>query len=308
MKEKRTKLPAGSAGDYERTAVRVSNVGIVGNAVLTAFKLLAGIFAGSGAMVSDAIHSGSDVFSSIIIIIGVKLSGKASDETHPYGHEKFESVAAIVLAIILCFTGLFIGHTAIEKLTAAESGAELTAPGLLALIAAVVSIVVKEAMYWYTRYFAKRIGSSGLMAEAQHHRSDALSSVGSLVGIYGARLGFPKADPIASLVICGFIVKASYNIFSDAIEKMVDHSTGRELNGAICACAERQDGVLGVRSIRGREFGSKAYIDLEIYADGGITLTESSRIADGVHSAIETEFSSVKHISVRAIPAPERTE
>ncbi len=143
-----------------------------------------------GAMISDAVHSASDVFSSIIVIIGVKISAKDSDRDHPYGHERFECVAAIVLAVTLIITGLFIGHTALEQITAGSSQ-QLTVPGLLAMLAAVVSIIAKEAMYWYTRFYAKRLDSGALMADAWHHRSDALSSVGALIGIAGARMGSP---------------------------------------------------------------------------------------------------------------------
>ena len=191
MSNKSEFLSSVSKEEFESTAVRVSNVSIIGNTVLTVFKLAAGIIAHSGAMVSDAIHSASDVLSSFIVIIGVKLSVKDSDEDHPYGHERFESVAAIILAVILCITGLFIGHTAIEKLSEGSLDS-LQSPGVLALVAAAVSIVCKEAMYWYTRLFAKKLDSGALMAEAWHHRSDALSSVGSLIGIWGARAGHPS--------------------------------------------------------------------------------------------------------------------
>ena len=290
---------------FEQTAVRVSNISIAGNTALTLFKLFAGFAAHSGAMVSDAVHSASDVLSSFIVIIGVKLASKESDEAHPYGHEKFESVAAIILAFILCFTGLFIGHTAIEKLRAMPESGEALIPGVLALVAAAVSIIVKEAMYHYTRRIARKIGSTALMAEAWHHRSDALSSVGSLIGIAGARLGQIWFDPVASLFICGFIVKAAVNIFSDAIEKMVDHSCSEELRSGIVSCARQQPGVIDVKSLRTREFGNKAYVEIEILADGNISLKEGSRIADAVHAAVEQKYKTIKHITVRAVPADE---
>ena len=185
--------------DFEKTATRVSLVSIAGNAVLSLFKLLAGVLAHSGAMISDAVHSASDVLSSIIVIIGVKLSVRAPDKEHPYGHERFECVAAIVLAVVLAVTGLLIGYKAFGSI---EGRGTQPMPGVLALVAAAVSIVVKEAMYWYTRFFGKRLNSASLMASAWDHRSDALSSVGALVGIAGARMGHPVMEPIASLVIC----------------------------------------------------------------------------------------------------------
>ena len=297
-----TRIDSAAAQDsFEKTAVTVSAVSIIGNAVLSLFKLLAGIFASSGAMISDAIHSASDVFSSVIVIIGVKMSAKASDREHPYGHERFECVAAIVLAVILCITGLFIGYTVIGQIIAGNTEEE-TVPGVLALAAAIVSILCKEAMYWYTRYFAKRLDSGALMADAWHHRSDALSSVGALVGIAGARMGVPVLEKIASLVICVFIVKAAYDIFKDAISKMVDRSCSEETEREILQCAAQQQGVLGVDLIQTRVFGSKIYVDIEIRADGKITLAESHEIAEQVHDAIENRFAKVKHIMVHVNP------
>jgi len=288
--------------NFEKTAVKVSMVSIVGNTILSLFKLFAGIFAHSGAMISDAVHSASDVLSSIIVIIGVKFAVKDSDKDHPYGHERFECVAAIVLAVILVVTGLFIGVSAAEKL-AGEDGGELAVPGMLALIAAVISIVSKESMYWYTRFYAKRLDSGALMAEAWHHRSDALSSVGALVGIAGARMGLPAWDPIASLIICVFIAKAAYDIFKDAIGKMVDQSCSEEMEGELLQCALGQSGVLGVDMIQTRVFGNKIYVDIEICADGALTLWEGHEIAERVHSAIEERFEKVKHIMVHVNPA-----
>lgn len=286
---------------FETVATRVSMVSIIGNLILSLFKALAGILAHSGAMVSDAVHSASDVLSSIIVIIGVKISAKDSDEDHPYGHERFECVAAIVLAVILLITGILIGLEALENVLGGNYGS-LEIPGALALVAAVVSIVTKEAMFWYTKGYADRYDSGALRADAWHHRSDAFSSVGALVGILGARLGFPVLDPVASLVICGFIAKAAYDIFKDAVDKMVDHACDQDTETAMCGCACQQEGVLGVDLINTRVFGSKIYVDLEIRADGNKTLSQGHEIAQRVHDAIELEFPKVKHIMVHVNP------
>lgn len=286
---------------FEKTAVRVSMLSIIGNAVLSLFKMIAGLLANSGAMVSDAVHSASDVFSSIIVIIGVRISAKESDKDHPYGHERFECVAAIVLSVILLVSGLFIGHTALEEITSKDVQ-DIAIPGVLALIAAVVSIICKEAMYWYTRHYAKQLDSGALMADAWHHRSDALSSVGALIGIAGARMGFPLFDTIASLVICAFIFKAAYDIFNDAISKMVDRSCSEETELEILGCVAAQEGVLGVKSIQTRVFGNRVYAEIEIFADGGLTLSESHAVATRVHDAVEESFSKVKHITVCVEP------
>ena len=293
-----------STNDFEKTAVKVSLVSIIGNAILSVFKVMAGILANSGAMISDAVHSASDVLSSIIVIIGVRLSSKDSDRDHPYGHERFECVAAIVLAVILLISGLFIGHTAIEDIRAGNTK-ELTVPGMFALIAAITSIVCKEAMYWYTRFYAKKLDSGALMADAWHHRSDALSSIGALVGIVGARMGFPLMDTVASLVICLFIVKAAYDIFKDAIEKMVDRSCNDETEEEMLQCACDQEGVLGVDSIQSRVFGNRIYVDITILAEGSIPLTQSHAIARRVHDALEERFEKIKHITVCVKPMDE---
>lgn len=290
-----------TAEQFEKEAVRVSNVSIIGNVILSLLKLFAGVVANSAAMVSDAIHSASDVFSSIVVIIGVKLSAKDSDEEHPYGHERMESVAAVVLSVVLAITGLFIGHAAIEKLTSGVYE-ELKMPGVLAAMAAIISIVCKEAMYWYTRHYAKMFDSGALMADAWHHRSDALSSIGSLIGIVGARMGYKWLDPLASLVICIFILKAALDIFMDAMKKMVDHSCSKEVSDAITECAKKHPDALGIAGIQTREFGNKIYVDLEVFADGNISLKRSNEIAEQIHDSIESEFSKVKHIAVAMKP------
>lgn len=290
--------------EFEKTATRVSTVSIWGNMILSLFKLLAGILAHSGAMISDAIHSASDVFSSIIVIIGVRLSARESDEGHPYGHERMECVAAVVLSAVLLITGLGIGLSAVEHIIeyARKGAGTLQIPGILALVAAVISIVTKEAMYWYTRYYARCIDSSALMADAWHHRSDALSSVGALVGVAGARMGVAILDPIASLVICLFIIKAVYDIFTDAMDKMVDHSCDQQICQAMEECILKQEGVLCIDLLQTRIFGNKIYVDLEIGADGDRTLWEAHGVAENVHNAIEQQFPKVKHIMVHVNP------
>ncbi|WP_195985756.1 cation diffusion facilitator family transporter [Clostridium sp. D33t1_170424_F3] len=286
----------------EQTAMHVSRVSILGNVLLTAFKLFAGIFARSGAMLSDAVHSASDVFSTVVVMIGVKLANRASDKDHPYGHERLECVAAILLAALLFATGIGIGANGVEHIVNGTHGG-LAVPGALALVAAVVSIVLKEAMYWYTRAAAKKIHSSALMADAWHHRSDALSSIGSFVGIFGARLGFPILDPIASVVICLFILKAAVDIFRDAINKMTDRACDDEVVEEIRGVAAEQEGVLAIDQIKTRLFGDKVYVDLEIQADGSETLTQAHGTAQCVHDAIEARFPAVKHCMVHVNPS-----
>lgn len=294
-------MTKGDKTEFEKTAMKVSLVSIVMNIVLSVFKLLAGILAGSGAMISDAVHSASDVFSTFIVIIGIKVSSRASDKEHPYGHERLECVAAIILSTVLAVTGLGIGYTAFTKMISGDYAA-IPVPGILALVAAVISIFSKEGMYWYTRINAKRIESSALMADAWHHRSDALSSVGALIGIGGAMLGYPVFDTAASLIICFFIEKAAYDIFKDAVDKMIDKACDEETENALKKCVLSQEGVLGIDLLRTRVFGNKIYVDLEIRADANETLKEAHNIAEKVHDSIEKKFTKVKHIMVHVNP------
>ena len=286
----------------QKIAMRVSGVSITVNLVLSLFKLLAGIIAHSGAMLSDAVHSASDVISTIVVIIGVKLSGKKSDAEHQYGHERLECVSAIILAGLLFVTGVGIGMSGIKSILAGSKGQKIMEPGLLALIAAVVSIATKEWMFWYTRAAAKKISSGALMADTWHHRSDALSSVGSFVGILGARLGCPIMDPVASVVICIFILKAAIDIFKDAIDRMVDHSCDEETEDKMRQAVLEVPGVRGVDVLQTRLFGSKIYVDLEISADGQQSLNDAHAIAERVHHMIENTFQDVKHCMVHVNP------
>lgn len=287
----------GPDNEFQRVANRVSAVSIAGNLVLSVFKLIAGIVAHSSAMVSDAVHSTSDVFSTVVVLIGIRLASKEADKEHPYGHERMECVAAIVLAMILAMTGLGIGLEALKNILSGNYSS-LRVPGVLALVAAVVSIVSKEAMFWYTKINAARIDSSALLADAWHHRSDAFSSVGALIGIAGARLGFPIMDSIASLVIFLFIMKAAYDIFKDAVNKMVDHSCDEETERRIYERVMENEEVQGIDSLHTRIFGNKIYIDVEIAVDGSYTLKRSHEIAEAVHDDIEKNFQKVKHIMV----------
>lgn len=281
-------------------AIRVSAVTVILNLLLSVFKAAAGILSHSGAMVSDAVHSASDVCSTLIVMIGITLSRKQSDSRHQYGHERMECVAAVLLAVILAVTGFGVGIQGMERITGRAGS--IQAPGSFALVAAVISIGVKEWMYWYTRAAAKKIHSGALLADAWHHRSDAFSSVGALMGILGARLGHPILDPVASIIICLFIVKAAYDVFQDAVGKMIDQSCPEDMVEKMRYLIRSQKGVEGIDDIKTRLFGSKIYVDVEISADGKKSLTEAHEIAENVHNEIEMNFPEVKHCMVHVNP------
>lgn len=288
----------------EYVVMRVARLSIFINIFLSTLKLVAGIVAFSGAMISDAVHSASDVFSTLIVMIGVKISRKEADKEHPYGHERMECVAAILLAVVLFLTGAGIGYSGIQKIVS-HNFEELAIPGMFALSTAIVSMLTKEWMFWYTKYNAEKVNSSALMADAWHHRSDALSSVGAFIGILGARLGLPVMDPIASVCICAFIVKAAYEIFKDAVDKMVDRSCDDRLIEQLQQAVLGQQGVIRIDELATREFGNRVYVDVEIAADATKTLQEAHAIAEAVHSQIEEDFPNVKHVMVHVNPDKE---
>lgn len=284
-----------------KIAVKVSVTTILINAVLSVFKLLAGIFANSSAMLSDAVHSFSDVFSTVIVIAGIKIGGRKSDANHQYGHERFESLATILLALILLLVGVGIGYSGVRKIIGGNAG--LPIPGWLALAAAIISIVVKEWMYWYTRHAAKKTNSGALMADAWHHRSDALSSIGSLLGILGARLGYPILDPLASVIICLFILKVAFDILKDTIRKITDEACDADFVIQLEELIVSQNGVEEIDLLRTRKFGNKVYVDLEIAVNGDMTLKKAHDISKNVHDSVEKRFPEIKHCMIHINPA-----
>lgn len=301
--EQQTDTVSRSSTIDEAAAIRkMSFVSVAGNAVLSGFKLFAGIVGNSGAMISDSIHSFSDVITTVIAWIGVKVSKKEADSDHPYGHERIECIASLLLGIILLATGLGVGKVGLENILSG-SYETLAIPSVIALVAAIVSIVSKEAMYWYTRHYAILIHSSAFLADAWHHRSDAFSSIGSLMGIGGAMLGFPVMDSVASVVICLFIVKASYDILKDGVVKLLDTSCGEGYEKQMERYIAAQEGVVQVDLLRSRMFGNKVYIDLEIQVDGEKSLRDAHQVAEHVHDQVERTFPDVKHIMIHLNPA-----
>lgn len=294
--------PSASRPVDEAAVIRnLSLVSVIGNAILSGFKMFAGIVGNSGAMISDAIHSFSDVLTTLIAWIGVKASKRDADSSHPHGHERLECVASLLLGLVLMVTGIGVGKAGVENILSGNYET-LTIPGSIALAAAIISIIGKEAMYWYTRYYAKLINSAAFMADAWHHRSDAFSSIGSLIGIGGAMLGFPVMDSAASVVICIFIMKVAYDITKDALVKMLDTSCGADYEKKLTEDILAQKDVLRVDMLRSRMFGNKVYIDLEISVDGDKSLWEAHEVAERVHRNVEQCFSDVKHIMIHVNP------
>lgn len=283
----------------EKIAIKVSVISIILNCLLTLIKFISGVISKSSAMISDSVHSLSDVLSTFVVIIGVKISNKKADSDHPYGHERIECVSAIILSGMLFIIGALIGINGIKNVT---NSSNLVMPGILALIASIISIISKEAMYQYTIRVSKKINSAALKADAWHHRSDALSSIGSFIGILGSRLGFKIFDPLASVIISLCIIKVSIDIFKDAIDKMVDKSCDKEVIDKVISVIEKNESVKNIDDIKTRQFGNKAYVDVEISVDENLLLKDAHKVAEEIHNSVENEINIVKHCMVHVNP------
>lgn len=283
----------------EKIAIKVSVISIILNCLLTLIKFISGVISKSSAMISDSVHSLSDVLSTLVVIIGVKISNKKADSDHPYGHERIECVSAIILSGMLFIIGALIGINGIKNVT---NSSNLVMPGVLALIASIISIISKEAMYQYTIRVSKKINSAALKADAWHHRSDALSSIGSFIGILGSRLGFKIFDPLASVIISLCIIKVSIDIFKDAIDKMVDKSCDKEVIDKVISVIEKNESVKNIDDIKTRQFGNKAYVDVEISVDENLLLKDAHKVAEEIHNSVENEINIVKHCMVHVNP------
>ena len=288
---------------YVKTVNTVSTVTLVGNVLLSLAKLLTGIFAFSAALISDAAHSLSDCFSTIVVIIGVRISAKKSDKEHPYGHERMECLAALILSAMLLATAILIGWQGVNTIIGIAGGAEIRQPTLLALIVALISVILKGWMYFYTENYAKKLNSSSLHGDAVHHLSDSLSSVGAFVGIIGAMCGITVLDPIASLLIGVMIVKAAWDICRMAVNQLVDKSADDASEKAIADAVLSTEGVERIDVLRTRQYGNKIFVDVEIAVCADLSLIEAHRIAERVHENVEHgTVSSVKHCMVHVNP------
>ena len=288
---------------YNKKVYKVSLITIICNLFLAILKMIAGIVSNSGAMISDAIHTISDIGTTIIAFVGVIFANKSEDDEHRYGHERLECIASLLLAMILFITGLELGFYGLKLLV---NGNYDKAPGLFALIAAFISIIVKELMFQYTIKVAIDVKSDALKADAWHHRSDSLSSIGALLGIVLSMFGFTFFDSIASVAISILVCKVAIDIFLEATNKLVDKSCDDEKIEKIKNVVFSVKGVKGIDDIKTRMFGNKIYVDIEIALDGDKTLRQTHRIAERVHDEVEKEFYDIKHIMVHVNPFERR--
>ena len=281
-----------------RIGIKISKITIIINVLLFAIKLLAGIWGRSGAIIADAIHSLSDVLTTIAVMVGLKLAKQPADEQHPYGHEKLEPITAKILASMLLITALLIGFNGIKNIINGTT----VIPAKIAMYAAILSIIVKEWMYRYTAGGAKKIESSALMADAWHHRSDAFSSIGTLIGVIGARMGYPILDPVASLVICILITKVAIDIYKEAINQLIDRSADTKTVDSIKNQIEKINGVISIDELKTRVCANRLYVDVEICVNSNLSVCEAHEISESVHTAIENLDNRIKHCMVHVNP------
>lgn len=266
---------------------KVSIISILSNIGLTIAKAFIGVLSGSTALIADAFHSASDLFSTIIVMQGLKIAHQPPDESHPYGHHRAESITSKILAIILIITAVGIGYESYQILKSSS----ISAPEISAIYVAALSIVVKEFMYRYAFKVGKEINSPALIADAWHNRSDAFSSIAALIGIAGALLGYPVMDPLAGIFVAILIFKTGIGIYIDAIKVLMDTAPSKEILTKIEEATKKASGVIEVHDIKVRQYGPKYFIDLKICVDPYITVEAGHNIsAEAKHYIIESDL------------------
>lgn len=289
----------------QKEIYRVTLVGAAVNVILLLFKFVAGIMGHSSAMIADAVHSLSDFMTDVIVIIFVRISGKPKDKSHDYGHGKYETLAMTIIGVALLVVAVGILYSGIMKIVAWMKGVELEAPGMLALWAALLSIVLKETTYRYSMVKARQLQSQAVEANAWHHRSDALSSIGTAIGISGAIfLGqrWTVLDPIASLIVGWFIVKVSINLLQRGIGDLMEQSLPDEVETEILYLAASVSGVESPHDLRTRRIGNHYAIELHILMDGDISLREAHDKASEVEELLRQHYGTETHVVVHVEP------
>ena len=297
----------------EKEIYKVTLTGTAVNAVLIVLKFIAGFVGRSSAMVADAVHSLSDFVTDIIVIVFVKIAGKPRDKGHEYGHGKFETFATMIIGFILCLAGLGLMINGIELVVHNLHGHTLPKPGMLALVIAIISIISKEWLYRYTTNVGKKVNSQAVIANAWHHRSDAISSVGTLIGISGAIFLGDKwriLDPIAAIVVSLFIIKSGYDIMKPAVADLLEASLPESMENEILKLVKTVPGITYVHNLRTRRIGNDIAVDLHVKMDGHLTLTTAHELATEAENAIKSRFgkNSIINIHMEPLRLPHTSE
>lgn len=294
-----------TSNEREKEIYKVTIVGSFVNFLLLIFKFVSGIVGHSAAMIADAVHSLSDFVTDILVLVFVKISSKPADKDHRYGHGKFETLATAIIGAVLMAVGIGIFYQGATSIYAVYNGQVLPSPGYIALIAAAVSIVSKEAVYWYTVIKGKKLNSQAVVANAWHHRSDAFSSMGTLLGIGGAILGGEKwavLDPIAAVVVSIFIVKVAISILNGSLQELLEHALPKTVQEEIKQLILSVDGVSEPHHLRTRRVGSNYAIEVHIRMDGNLSLNEAHHITSLVEKKLKEKYGEGTNLSVHAEP------
>ena len=289
----------------EKEIYKVTIVGSVVNFLLLVFKFVAGILGNSAAMVADAVHSLSDFVTDVIVVVFVRISGKPEDKCHAYGHGKFETLATAVIGIILFFVGLGMFYSAATTIAGVVEGKTLEAPGMLALVAALLSVLLKELLYRYTVYKGKNLDSQVVIANAWHHRSDAFSSIGTLVGISGAVFlgkSWRILDPIAAVVVSFFVIKVAIQLLKPCLDELLEKSLPAEVENKIIDIILSFPNVSSPHHLRTRRIGNLMAIEVHIRMDGETSLNESHDTATQIEQRLRQEFGDKTHIGIHMEP------
>ena len=288
-----------------REVYKVTLAGSVINVVLLVMKFAAGILGHSAAMIADAIHSLTDFATDVVVLVFVKLGNKPKDKDHDYGHGKYETLATAIIGISLFVVGVMICYTGINKTYRAICGETLQQPGVVALIAAIVSIVLKEWAYQFTVRVGKKCHSEAVVANAWHHRSDALSSIGTMIGIGGAILLGEKwavLDPLAAIIVSAFIIKAAWGLVLQSVKELTDASLPESEEGEIIRLANEEEGVCEVHNLQTRRIGNKIAIEMHVRMPGSTSLYEAHQHATNIEHRIKEKFGVNTHVGIHLEP------
>jgi len=289
----------------EKEAIRVTLLGFFVNLFLSVFKLIAGFLGNSSAMIADAVHSFSDFASDIVVMVSLKIAGKPADSSHDYGHGKFETLATFIISATLLLVGVGIGYEGIVKIIEVVNGAEVQSPKLIAVIAAIVSIISKEAVYRKTLSVGRKINSSAVIANAWHHRTDSLSSVCALIGIglaYFFGDMFMIFDPIAALVVCFFILKTGVDLLKESMAQFLEYSLPVEEKTKIIKMVEEIEGLSTPHDLKTRKIGNIVSIEMHVYADAEMNVKKAHELVDEAEKKIRSVYGEETNISIHIEP------
>lgn len=292
----------------EQEVYRVTIYGGLVNLALLSLKLIAGIIGHSAAMIADAIHSISDFVTDIIVILFVRISGKPQDESHNYGHGKFETLATAIIGITLLFVGFGILYNSVRSIIDVCRGQELSAPSILAFVAALISIITKELLYQYTVFKGKRLNSQAVIANAWHHRSDAFSSIGTLIGIGGSIFLGAKwrvLDPISALIVSLFIMRVAIRLVKPSIDELLERSLPKNIENRVLEIILSQPEVSSPHHLRTRRIGNEIAIEVHIRMNGAMTLNDAHETTKKIERALKDEYGPKTHIGIHMEPRKE---